>query len=371
MINAFIAAFDDVHISRYTKNKVEKEVIKVRYVYAPKERVLFDIVNKAQNITLPAIAVTMSNLARDESRVFNKLYGADIQQHLSDAVPQATSRHMGMPIPINIGINMSIITSYQLDMDQILSNFVPYTNPYIILSWKVPDAFKLATQQEIRCEVLWDGNITCTQPIDTTGSDKFKFIADTSFTIKTWLFPEAPTDPMKNIFFIDSNFYASRMVNTEKYIGFDAYTSLSGTSYDYPLSAHLENDHELVAVSAAPSVTNLYYAGENNVYEVPNTLILDNNNKQNATLTLIGKRFEYTTAVWLSSNATNFYGTVSAASYDHYPTVSGAAIDYIVTTPNTLSVTLPSLSTSGYFKIIVLNNAGWADTSSYILYNSI
>ena len=53
------------------------------------------------------------------------------------------------------------MTKFQTDMDQILSNFIPYNNPYIILSWKVPTDLSpsgFAIPQEIRSEVLWSGS---------------------------------------------------------------------------------------------------------------------------------------------------------------------------------------------------------------------
>ena len=87
IISQFIAAFDDVVINRYDKNRNVKSNVKVRYVYSPKERVLFDIVNKAQNMTLPVIAVNVGSISRDESRVFSKIYGFDESDHYLDNKP--------------------------------------------------------------------------------------------------------------------------------------------------------------------------------------------------------------------------------------------------------------------------------------------
>ena len=58
MITQFIAAFDDIVINRYNKSRDVVDKIQVRYLYAPKERVVYDIINKAQNMTIPAVAVT-------------------------------------------------------------------------------------------------------------------------------------------------------------------------------------------------------------------------------------------------------------------------------------------------------------------------
>ena len=80
VLTQFIAAFDDVVISRYNKERVIKDKIQVRYVYAPKQRVLHDLVNKAKHITLPAIAVSISSIKRDEKRVFNKLSGSYVSR---------------------------------------------------------------------------------------------------------------------------------------------------------------------------------------------------------------------------------------------------------------------------------------------------
>ena len=348
LINAFITAFDDIVISRYTKNKDEKELIKVRYVYSPKERVLFDIVNKAQNITLPAVAISQTSLERDESRVFNKLYGFDLAQIQSDNSYRNIIKHIGMPVPINVGISMSIICKYQTDLDQIISNFVPYNNPYVILSWKVPKSFNLSNINEIRSEVLWNGSISYTLPIDTTGSDKFHYVADTTFTIKGWLFPSAPRDPLKAIYFINSNFYAARLSDIE---GVDGYV--------------VNQDPEYVNLSATPTITNIYHTANNVPHEVFDLITFNNQNEH--TLTLLGKNFDYTTQVWLSSNTDLGFSPLSVLDFTYYPSITGNPLsfaNYYISTPNTMLITLPPLAVNQYIDVIVINDVGWASTAS-------
>ena len=52
MVTQFIAAFDDVVIARYNKDRQKQDQINVRYIYAPKERVMYDIINQNKTITL-------------------------------------------------------------------------------------------------------------------------------------------------------------------------------------------------------------------------------------------------------------------------------------------------------------------------------
>ena len=200
LITQFVTAFNSVVINRYDKDRIpSEEKIRVSYVYAPKQRVIQDLVNKSMHITLPVIAVTIGGIQRDSSRVFNKILGSF---YANNGV--GTTDYLPQPVPINITVNMSILTKYQTDMDQILSNFIPYNNPYIIISWKIPSAF-VQVPQEIRTEVLWSDNMSMTYPTDVDSSTPFRVSADTSFTIKGWLFPK-DQGGANNIFVIDANF---------------------------------------------------------------------------------------------------------------------------------------------------------------------
>tara|TARA_R100000278_G_C5471978_1_gene164813 strand:- start:612 stop:1304 length:693 start_codon:yes stop_codon:yes gene_type:complete len=205
IMTQFIAAFNDVTINRYNKDRDVKDKIHARYVYAPKQRVLHDIVNKNQHITLPAIAVSINGISRDSDRVFNKIFGTYMHTGLDDDSINTNSDFMPAPIPIDISVNMSILARYQTDMDQILSNFIPYNNPYVIISWKVPSDF-VTDVQEIRTEVLWSGNISLTYPTDLDPNTPARLSGDTSFTIKSWLFPHKNKGDGKNILYVNTDF---------------------------------------------------------------------------------------------------------------------------------------------------------------------
>ena len=87
-----------------------------------------------------------------------------------------------------------------------MSNFVPYNNPYIIISWIVPTSQNLVNNLEIRTEVLWDGNLSLDYPVEVSGTQPARIIANTNFTMKGWLFKGPPTEDTKNIFTIDQDF---------------------------------------------------------------------------------------------------------------------------------------------------------------------
>ena len=190
LLTQFIAAFDDTVISRFNKNRNPGNDIEVRYVFAPKQRVMYDIINKAQNITLPVVAVNLTGISRDNDRVFNKLAPSYIPAQREED-PKAASKFM-MPVPVNLEVSMSILARYMQDVDQIVSNFVPYNNPYIILTWEVPEDYGAQYPQEIRSEVLWSGDLAYTNYLyftkatwEATGAVSGTEVSDAKFPAGT------------------------------------------------------------------------------------------------------------------------------------------------------------------------------------------
>lgn len=266
LILQFLAAFDNVVIKRYDKNRLPLATQQVRYIYAPKQRVLFDLVNPAQNVTLPCISITIKNISRDQNRVFNKNAGFYAHGSPETRIPGAQTFFYKAPVPVNIDLSMSIIARYQSDMDQILSNFVPFNNPYIILSWTVPKIFNLPYTQEIRTEVLWSGNIGMEYPTDINGQQKAQIIANTGFTIKGWLFPD-PQDPVNNIFRIDVSMTAVSAGTSLTYGAYNTLKSQVITDQD-SLSAFYNTD--AFSVSGRPVITGVsMYADDLNAWIEP------------------------------------------------------------------------------------------------------
>lgn len=349
ILTQFVAAFDDIVIKRYNVNRKAEDRIAVRYVYSPKQRVLYDIINLAKTITLPAVAVSIQSISRDTTRVFNKLDGFYYNGS------GATSAHLRSPVPINIVVNVSILTRYQTDMDQIISNFVPYTNPYIVIGWKIPEALGMPREQEIRSEVLWDENLVMGYPTDIQGNEKARITADTSFTIKGWLFKEQ-ADPVGRIYYIDTTFTAESLLTS--------YEDLSGGTYTYPVSTGLYSETETFELSGSPSISNVFL---NNVMLFEPGTITTNTS---AYIALQGSSFKYINNVLLSASNVNAYTTAitSVNGFKRQPeTISGITLtNYTIVSDDILLLTTPPLKEPTTFVIVPYNNAGYATTTNVL-----
>lgn len=210
MSTALMNAFSDIIIKRFDVNKNFRDRIKTRIVYAPKQRVLNDLLNKDQNLQLPVISVNIGSIVRDDNRVFNKILGT-----YHTPVNSTSSVHERGVLPIDVSYNISILTRFQQDMDQILSHFLPYINPYFIISWRTPNR----PDHEIRSKVMWDGSVNIQYPTETNASQIARVQADLTFVFKGWLFQTS--DNIENIYSFDSSIIASENVSFDTLLNTD------------------------------------------------------------------------------------------------------------------------------------------------------
>lgn len=363
-IAAFLEAFDGCIIKRINNRGKTIQKVAVRYVYAPKQRVIYDLVDKAQNMSLPVVAVWMTGISRDETRVFNKISGSqyDLVRHNPNYRQESLQ-----PVPVNITLSMSILTGFQSDMDQILSNFVPYLDPYIIVSYKHPyikqdlktlsenpslSSTVVYDHQEIRMEVRWDGNIPLKYPIELDEGKKYRVGADTTFTIKAWLFKHKDDDSLSKIFKIQNTFNV-------------------GTIFDDSIG-----ESEIQTILGVPRINFVapYEIGQNYTGDI----------------TLHGYMFKNVTDVYLSANNGSMFGALSTISpfssltSDYYVdngynlSFNGISAEYEFINDNIINVTIPTLSSTGKFDIILVDNdsySGWTkmtttlSSSNYDYYN--
>lgn len=333
VMTQFVAAFNDIIINRHDRNKNIRSKIQVRYVYAPKQRVVHDLTNRARHITLPVVAVNISGISRDESRVFNKLEGS---YYIGSTTPEGNSKshHVPQPVPINVNVNMSILARYQTDVEQIISNFAPYSDPYIVISWKLPEGFA-SYDQEIRSEVLWDGNLNMSYPDKLTGTEPYRLSCDTSFTIKTWLFKQI-TDPVSNIYRITTN------------------TSIEGEDvpFSYNLPFYDNNTERSYLESVGPPLTAAPFLTHVNDYK---------NIKQ-----VWGYNFSDVTNVYVSSAEVNQLSGTDVKMFPAgtgldtlYPEFTAVEVDFDIINDNKLNFTPPEMSTTQELDIIIQNPGGY------------
>lgn len=337
MIVQFMAALDDIVIARYDKEKNAKSRIKARVVYAPKQRVLADLLDKAQTIQLPVVSVYITGIGRDEGRVWNKMQG------LVQPTGVGSYSIQPQPQPIDIQVGVTVLTKFQEDMDQILTNIIPYFTPYIIISWKTDNN----PLHEIRSQVHWNGSASVSYPYDVSNAQLQRVQGELGFTIKGWLFAgdsSKPATTAPEIFVINSSYSRQRDNLNGPY-------TLNGLPY-----STLDTDY--FSLSARPYPMEV----------TPSVVYLP---LQDTTLVSVeGKGFYDLTQVYLSGSGVNntfqnpfsAYPNLSASC----PPFSGESISSFISSNGTTTFVFPTTASSGVYNIILQNRAGYG-----VLYRSL
>lgn len=162
------------------------------------------MVNKAQHFKMPCISISIGGIRRNANRVFNKLDGSWWASTLNKTPSASVWINLLQPVPVDITVNVSILSRFQTDVDQILANFIPYSDPYFVISWRWPDLIPFS-DFEIRSHVKWSENVNFQYPTDFAAETPYWTNADTSFTIESWMFKNKPPDG-KPIYVINHTF---------------------------------------------------------------------------------------------------------------------------------------------------------------------
>ena len=342
ILEQFVGAFNDVFIKRYDKDKNlvgSTSGFKVNYVYGPKQRIFNSLQNPAPGgITVPAIAVSIGSISRDTTRVFNKNDGFNVEYSKSNTNFNFLKK-IPQPVPINITVNMTLITKYQNDMEQLISNFAPYCDPYIVISWKTPSLDDSLIPYEIRTEVLWNGNVALQYPNDASPTQAFRITADTSFTIKGWLFKKID-EVINKIYVINSDYTAVNKDST-LLIDFDDYQ----TKY--------------LSISARPQPRNI----------LPCEIVTFNQFDNYKKIEIYGKSFFDVRNVYLSASDEGIFDGITLYHpfssipnmENKYPAFRGIIVpEFTLYNENFLSFDLPQIpKLSGYVDVIIENEAGY------------
>jgi len=303
------------------------DYIQVNLRYSPKTRMLHDIVNKNQHITLPIIAVSLGPITYDSSRTFNKIEGFYLNE-----LHDSNIRHLYQPLPVNVVMNVSVIARFQNDIDQIITNLFANFHPYIIISYTHPEV-----NQEVRCMVEWSGNINPTYPVDLGETQDYRIIADSSFTVRGWIYRNTNNHSGK-IYTIPVTFQSVSAIE----------------DYDYMKRLETQYNTDSFTISARPFVSTA-------------TPYLYFHDLTGQRVDVFGDMFQYVSSVYLSGVNGVYPSSTEYASFSSisslsalYPPFTAFKIDsFDIANEHSLSFTLPSATTGGSVDIILESEAGY------------
>jgi len=199
-----VNVFNDIVIDRrthglkrdYSKplslNDIVQQKIEIPCVIGDRSNILRSLENEQGKYKLPLIILQNKSIKTDVNRMVDLHADVFYQQDISFSEldpsnplykPQQLSKRRGQPIIMDF--DMTIITKYKEDMDQILSNWIVHFRPDVYVKWWHPRV-KLSP---LTSQILWNHNVGFESPVEYTPTNIFTYKSTTTFSFKTWLFP--------------------------------------------------------------------------------------------------------------------------------------------------------------------------------------
>lgn len=178
---AFGTVFNEIYIRHKDSSGDSISEMKVPLAYGPIQKFLARLqqqpeLNKPIAITLPRMSFEMTSIQYDSTRK------ANITQTFK-VVDGGNMKKVFMPVPYNIGFQLSIMTKLQDDSLQIVEQILPYFQPSFNLTVDLVDS--IGEKRDI--PIVLD-NVSFTDDYEGDYSTRRVLIYTLNFTAKTYLF---------------------------------------------------------------------------------------------------------------------------------------------------------------------------------------
>jgi T4-like virus Myoviridae tail sheath stabiliser len=186
-IIAFGTLFNQLYIRHLDSNDNTYSEMRVPIAYGPTQKFLARLeqqpdLNKPVQITLPRMSFEMTSIQYDSSRK------AGITQTFKSSDGENLKK-VYMPVPYNIGFELSVLTKLNDDALQIVEQILPYFQPAFTLTVDLVDA--IGEKRDI--PIVLD-NVSFQDDYEGDFSTRRALIYTFQFTAKTYLFgPVAST----------------------------------------------------------------------------------------------------------------------------------------------------------------------------------
>ena len=221
----FGTLFNNINIRHKDASGTNFSVLKVPLAYGPMQKFLARIqqqpdLDRETAITLPRLSFEMQGLQYDPTRKTGIA-----QTFLTKNGTNA--KKVYMPVPYNIGFELSIMSKLSDDALQILEQILPYFQPSFNITVNLISSIGEKKDIPIVLE-----SINYSDQYEGGFESRRTIIYTLAFTAKTYLFGPVADDPAGLIKKVDVDYYGSTNIKTAKRVQRYSATPLAKQNYD-------------------------------------------------------------------------------------------------------------------------------------------
>lgn len=172
--------------------QIMQKEIEIPCIFGDRNIILKSLENERGAIKLPLYILTSKGISVDTKREADLHLDIFYQQDQSFSKlpqdhplyrPYNLKKRRGLPITIQY--NLTMITKYKEDLDQMCTNWMVHWRPDIYVKWWHPRN----KVEPLQSQILWGQSIDIEANDDFDITRRFKWQANTNFTFKSWIFP--------------------------------------------------------------------------------------------------------------------------------------------------------------------------------------
>ena len=225
-IIGFGTLFNNMEVRHQTSDGTTVDIKRVPLAYGPAAKFIARLeqqpdLNKMVAITLPRMSFEMTSIAYDSSRK------SGITQTFK-AVDNSTNKlkKVFMPVPYNIGFELSLLTKINDDALQVVEQILPFFQPSFSITINLIDS--IGEKRDVPITLT---NVTFQDDYEGDFSTRRALIYTLSFTAKTFFFNHIAQTPEGLIKKVQLDYYSDTNTRTAKRE--QRYTVLPKAKQDY------------------------------------------------------------------------------------------------------------------------------------------
>ena len=238
-IIAFGTLFNDVHVRHSDQNGNAESQIKVPLAYGPSQKFLARItqqadLNKAVQMTMPRMSFEMTSIDYDSTRK------SSLVQTFKTCDNGDKVKKVFMPVPYNIGFELSLLTKINDDALQVVEQILPFFQPSFNITINLIDS--IGEKRDVPITLT---NVTFQDDYEGDFSTRRALIYTFQFVAKTYLYGPIAENPEGLIKKVIVDQYASvDTVNAKREM---RYTVTPTATKDYNSDGAIDsNDNALI-----------------------------------------------------------------------------------------------------------------------------
>ena len=180
--------FNDFKVKRFRPDGSVASELCVPIKYYPKKQMVYDLADPDIRYASRMPMLTLEKIGNMKYRKEDEQGTLDPRLYNYDNLTPATASefYFSQPLPLNINYRLTMWSTVESDLDQLIENLVYWFRPYVVVRYRAPHIPEDEPESLIDVKVQWDGSVGLATEV--AQDQKLIYTASLDFEVFTYVF---------------------------------------------------------------------------------------------------------------------------------------------------------------------------------------